>query len=155
MTEDNEHLIVLTANDNTQLKVTRKVAGQSVLIKNMLEDVGEQDHAIPLPNVNGEILKKGKLISLDYPMTAQERNRVCVVIEYATHHQDDPPPPTTESARPNLDIDEWDRKYMDVDQELIFEIILAANYLDMKNLLDLGMHRKNLLSISSSGFLEP
>lgn len=63
---------------------------------------------------------------------------ILLVIEYATHHQNDPPPPSTESIRPSLEIDEWDRNFMNVEQELIFELILAANYLDMKNLLDLG-----------------
>jgi S-phase kinase-associated protein 1 len=36
------------------------------------------------------------------------------------------------------DIDEWDKKYMEVDQNMIFDIILAANYLDIRLLLDLG-----------------
>merc|ERR1711939_1020938 len=35
-------------------------------------------------------------------------------------------------------VDEWDAKYIDVEQELLFEIILAANYLDIKSLLDLS-----------------
>lgn len=33
------------------------------------------------------------------------------------------------------DIDEWDGKFINVDQEMLFEIILAANYLDIKPLL--------------------
>ncbi|KAF8997354.1 E3 ubiquitin ligase complex SCF subunit scon-3, partial [Haplosporangium bisporale] len=36
------------------------------------------------------------------------------------------------------DIEEWDMKFMAVDQEMLFEIILAANYLDIKPLLDVG-----------------
>merc|ERR1712182_80234 len=32
---------------------------------------------------------------------------------------------------------EWDVEYVDVDQEILFELILAANYLDIKPLLDL------------------
>merc|ERR1719301_473431 len=32
---------------------------------------------------------------------------------------------------------EWDVEYVDVEQEILFEIILAANYLDIKPLLDL------------------
>jgi S-phase kinase-associated protein 1 len=30
------------------------------------------------------------------------------------------------------------KKYMEVDQEMLFEILLAANYMDIKALLDLG-----------------
>ena len=33
------------------------------------------------------------------------------------------------------DISEWDQKFIAVDQEMLFEIILAANYLDIKPLL--------------------
>lgn len=33
------------------------------------------------------------------------------------------------------DIAEWDQKFIAVDQEMLFEIILAANYLDIKPLL--------------------
>jgi S-phase kinase-associated protein 1 len=41
-------------------------------------------------------------------------------------------------VRSSDDIDEWDKKYMEVDQDMIFDIILAANYLDIRPLLDLG-----------------
>lgn len=33
---------------------------------------------------------------------------------------------------------EWDQKFMAVDQEMLFEIISAANYMDIKPLLDCG-----------------
>ncbi|KAJ1553907.1 suppressor of kinetochore protein mutant, partial [Cladochytrium tenue] len=93
----------------------------SVLIKNMLEDVGDaDDQPIPLPNVSGPIMAK--------------------VIEYATAHKDDPPPLPEEDSKPKSsdDIEDADREFMNVDQGTLFELILAANYLDMKNLLDLG-----------------
>ena len=34
-------------------------------------------------------------------------------------------------------VSEWDSKFVDVDHELLFELILAANYMDIKSLLDL------------------
>ena len=61
------------------------------------------------------------------------------VIEYAEHHKDDPPA-AEESTRPRSadDMSEWDRKFINVEQSLLFDIILASNFLDMKPLLDLG-----------------
>jgi len=52
-------VIKLAASNGAEVSVSREIANQSVLVKNLLEDVGEQDHAIPLPNVSESILKKG------------------------------------------------------------------------------------------------
>ncbi|THG98680.1 hypothetical protein EW026_g3537 [Hermanssonia centrifuga] len=79
-------MVLLVTSDNEQFVVDKEVAERSVLIKNMLEDVGESDQPIPLPNVSSSVLKK----------------------------------------------------FITVDQEMLFEIILAANYLDIKPLLDVG-----------------
>jgi len=53
----------------------------------------------------------------------------------------DPEVPAEEeesSRKKTIDISEWDSKFIQVDQEMLFEIILAANYLDIKPLLDVG-----------------
>ena len=80
------------------------------------------------------------------------------VVEWCDHHKHDPPSThdDDDSRRKATDIDEWDQKFMQVDQEMLFEIILvcvssmscswlrrltrrqAANYLDIKALLDVG-----------------
>ena len=41
------------------------------------------------------------------------------------------------SANMHEVVQEWYANYVDVDQELLFELILAANYMDIKPLLDL------------------
>lgn len=43
------------------------------------------------------------------------------------------------------DIDEWDAAYIKIDNEHLFEVILAANYLDIKPLLDLGYTTRSIL----------
>ncbi|KAI9888956.1 MAG: hypothetical protein M1814_006134 [Vezdaea aestivalis] len=113
----------LTSSDGTDITVERAVIERSVLIKNMLEDIGEGgvSESIPVPNVNEAVLRK--------------------VIEWCTHHRNDPQPTQdeeTDSRKKTTDIDEWDQKFMQVDQEMLFEIILASNYLDIKALLDIG-----------------
>ncbi|KAL8782862.1 MAG: hypothetical protein Q9213_005039 [Squamulea squamosa] len=116
-------VIKLQSSDNVEMTVDRDVAERSILIKNMMEDLGEQtmEDAIPIPNVNEPVLRK--------------------VIEWCVHHRSDPPASTdddSDSRKKTTDIEEWDQKFMQVDQEMLFEIILAANYLDIKPLLDVG-----------------
>ncbi|KAJ3102278.1 hypothetical protein HK100_004392 [Physocladia obscura] len=124
-------MVKLTSSDLVEFSVERTVAERSVLLKNMLEDIGDSDDsAIPLPNVNAGILKK--------------------VLEYCERHKNDALPATdtapdvddfgaaAQKKSGSDDIDEWDSAFIKVDNDLLFEIILAANYLDIKALLDLG-----------------
>ncbi|KAI8869169.1 putative negative regulator sulfur controller-3 [Ramicandelaber brevisporus] len=112
----------LESSDGAVFEVDRQAALMSVLIKNLLEDMGDTDAPIPLPNVTKPILEK--------------------VIEYIVFHRDDPPPPQEDEfddgPRRTDDIEPWDEKFMTVDHEQLFSIILAANYLEIKPLLDLG-----------------
>jgi len=114
--------ITLVSNDGVPIKVERAVAERSMLIVNMMEDLGESAGAeVPIPNVNESVLKK--------------------VIEWCDHHKNDPPVTAdddSDSRKKTTDIEEWDQKFMQVDQEMLFEIILASNYLDIKPLLDVG-----------------
>ncbi|KAJ5445061.1 hypothetical protein N7491_001143 [Penicillium cf. griseofulvum] len=104
--------ITLTSSDGVDISVERTTAERSVLIKNMLEDLGDSGEAIPIPNVS----------------IYSER----INLKESIASDDD------DNRRKTTDIDEWDQKFMQVDQEMLFEIILAANYLDIKALLDVG-----------------
>ena len=51
------------------------------------------------------------------------------VIEWCNHHRSDPPASAdddSDSRRKTTDIDEWDQKFLQVDQEMLFEIILVS-----------------------------
>ncbi|KAJ8789701.1 hypothetical protein J1605_004835 [Eschrichtius robustus] len=52
--------------------------------------------------------------------------------------QDEPPPPDDgeDKEKRTDDIPAWDQESLKVDQGALFELILAANYLDIKGLLD-------------------
>ncbi|CAF1170533.1 unnamed protein product [Rotaria sp. Silwood1] len=114
------HKIKLQSNDGDIFDVELEIANQAITIKTMLEDLGmgEEGEVIPLPNVSSAILKK--------------------VIQWATHHKGDPPlPEDDENGEKNTnDISLWDQEFLKVDQGTLFELILAANYLDIKGLLD-------------------
>ncbi|SCZ93555.1 BZ3500_MvSof-1268-A1-R1_Chr6-3g08736 [Microbotryum saponariae] len=131
--------ITLSTSDNETFKVEKDVANRSVLIKNMIEDLGETDHPIPLPNVSSNVLKK---VSLRHHL--DDSLGCCTpsdVLEWCEHHKKDIDPPAEENddtRRKMTEISDWDQKFIQVDQEMLFEIILAANYLDIKPLLDVG-----------------
>uniref|UniRef100_A0A0B7ALP7 S-phase kinase-associated protein 1 n=1 Tax=Arion vulgaris TaxID=1028688 RepID=A0A0B7ALP7_9EUPU len=113
--------IKLHSSDAEIFVVDVEIAKQSVTIKTMLEDLGmdeDEDEPVPLSNVNAAILKK--------------------VIQWCTFHRDDPPPPEDDDnkERRTDDICSWDTEFLKVDQGTLFELILAANYLDIKGLLD-------------------
>jgi len=115
--------ITLVSNDGVAIPVAREVAMRSMLITNMMDDLGDtvETTEVPIPNVNESVLKK--------------------VIEWCEHHKNDPttsPDDDSDSRKKTTDIEEWDQKFMQVDQEMLFEIILASNYLDIKPLLDVG-----------------
>jgi hypothetical protein len=104
-------------------------------------DVGESDQPIPLPNVSSSVLKK---VCDSRAAHAENTTRLIAlisqVLEYCEHHRGEPLPTADEAnadenRKRTTDIGEWDQKFITVDQEMLFEIILAANYLDIKPLL--------------------
>ena len=110
-----------------------EIAKQSVTIRTMLEDLGMDEgdeEVVPLPNVNAAILKK--------------------VIQWATYHKDDPPLPEDDENKEKRtdDICSWDADFLKVDQGTLFELILAANYLDIK--VNLSDHQQYCIQSLSS-----
>ena len=65
------------------------------------------------------------------------------VIEWCQKHKDDKII-TEEEEEKDLNeaalekIEKWDEDFFNLDQAMVFELILAANYLDIKGLLNLG-----------------
>jgi len=118
--------VTLVSSDGEFFVADESVARRSGVILTVLEDIGDEN-PIPLLNVPAHVLKK--------------------VLEYCDYHRGDalPPPdgewgsgPGTELVRRKTVIGDWDKQFIDCDQELLFEIIQAASYLDIKALLDLG-----------------
>lgn len=101
-------------------------------------DVGESDQPIPLPNVSSSVLKKVRAFCSGLEVMFTDATQV---LEYCEHHRGEPLPAADaeqsqdETRKRTTDISEWDQKFITVDQEMLFEIILAANYLDIKPLL--------------------
>ncbi|XP_014232332.1 S-phase kinase-associated protein 1-like [Trichogramma pretiosum] len=115
-------ILQLKSNDNVVYNVELEIAKRSVVIQTMIASLGDGnlDEALPLTNIKSDILEK--------------------VIEFATHHKDDPMP-SEEDTKEDLEKitpTEWDKQFLKVEMNTLCEYILAANYLDMKDLLTLA-----------------
>ncbi|EFA85203.1 hypothetical protein PPL_02203 [Heterostelium album PN500] len=104
------------SSDAQAFEVDREVANMFVAIKNLMEDIGDDTNAIPLPNVTGEILKR--------------------VIEWCEYHIAHPKPDEKRDSKEIYEY-QWDKTFCNtIDHTTLFELVLAANYLDIKGLLD-------------------
>ncbi|AES87708.1 putative S-phase kinase-associated protein [Medicago truncatula] len=100
--------IILKSSDGETFKIEKAVAMQSQTIKHLIDEECANDTGIPLTNVTGKIL--------------------AMVIEYCKKHVD---------AASSDELEKWDAEFVKVDQNTLFNLIMAANYLNIKSLLDL------------------
>ncbi|TLN28072.1 SKP1 family protein [Acinetobacter baumannii] len=112
MSSSNNKMIVLKSSDGETFEVEEIVALESQTIKHMIED-DCADTSIPLPNVTSKILSK--------------------VIEYCKKHVES----KADDKSAEDDLKAFDTDFVKVDQGTLFDLILAANYLNIKSLLDL------------------
>ncbi|XP_054789443.1 SKP1-like protein 1B [Prosopis cineraria] len=99
--------LTLESNDGTLLEIDVKIALTWQLLKNKIDD-GCVDGVIPIENVNGETLAK--------------------VIEYCQKHA---------MAADDAELRRWDAEFLNVDWSSLFDLTLAADYLQIKSLRDL------------------
>ena len=118
MAAPNSNVTFITS-DGVLITVEREIAECSTLIRGLLDDLDnsiDPNEPIPIPDIISEpVIRK--------------------IIQWCTHHQNDPP---SEAKDKITDISDWDQAFMRVDQRMLLEIILAADFLDIKALLDLG-----------------
>jgi len=113
-------IITLVSSDGDKFQLSEKAARRSQLIKGIIDDYPD-DPEVPLHNVKSQILK--------------------LIITYLEYYKDSDP---REIERPlpsnnfNECVDSWDYQFIDLELDLIFEIILAANYMDIKPLMELA-----------------
>ncbi|MFS8025151.1 putative S-phase kinase-associated protein [Helianthus anomalus] len=106
--------IVLKSSDGETFEVEEVVALESQTIKHMIED-DCANTTIPLPNVTSKIISK--------------------VIEYCKKHVESAKNEDKKTAEEDLKA--FDSEFVKVDKDTLFDLILAANYLNIKSLLDL------------------
>ncbi|KAG0195943.1 hypothetical protein BGX28_000336 [Mortierella sp. GBA30] len=128
--------VYLKSCDNQIFQVDKVVALRSNLIKTVINDIGDSDQPIYFSNISSTILQK--------------------VIDYCEHHRHDPleaeqedkdndknktktKPKKVVHPSQSIQINNWDRCFMEVDQETLFEILLAAKFLEIEPLLELSL----------------
>ena len=114
--------LTCVSSDDQKITIDEKSAQKSVLLKGLFEDYKEDMEDTPIADVSGAILKKA--------------------FEYLEHYKDSEPkeiPRPLPSANMTEVCGEWDVKFLsELELDSVFDVINAANYLDIKSLLDLS-----------------
>ncbi|EGT41358.1 hypothetical protein CAEBREN_05003 [Caenorhabditis brenneri] len=114
----------IESNDGVEFKVSELAIQQSETLNRLVtamgytaEDVETKD-AIPIENIDGATLK--------------------LVFEWCEHHKGEAIPEEDDTVPKNVVIPEFDAKLMEIDNMKLFNLICAANYLNIKQLLNVS-----------------
>ncbi|MGL5936421.1 MAG: SKP1 family protein [Cetobacterium sp.] len=120
--------IKIKTNDDKLFTVDKNVIFRSTLIKNICADLDmDGGNTIPLPNVNKNDEDEKTGVSSE----VFEK-----IIEFCTHHKDDPIVEEDENKpRNSEDLTDWDRAFGKMPIKDLEEVLKAANYLEIKDLL--------------------
>uniref|UniRef100_A0A0E0G4Y8 SKP1-like protein n=1 Tax=Oryza nivara TaxID=4536 RepID=A0A0E0G4Y8_ORYNI len=120
--EGSDSIILLISSDGQHFQVTEAEASMSKLVSNMIEDECTEN-GVPLPNVASNVLAK--------------------VLEYCKKHA---AAADEDVAVKDQELKSFDASFIDVDNTMLFNLILAANYLNVPSLLDLAcQHTADLI----------
>uniref|UniRef100_J3LAM9 SKP1-like protein n=1 Tax=Oryza brachyantha TaxID=4533 RepID=J3LAM9_ORYBR len=106
--DDAGNVILLISSDGEQFEVPEAAASLSRIVSHMIED-GCTENGVRLHNVACSVLVK--------------------IIEYCNKHA----AAAMETAE---DLESFDAEFFDVDKTMLFDLIMAANYMDIKSLLE-------------------
>ena len=112
--------VKLVTMDGETIEVDKDIACKSVLVRGIVEDNDVNDE-IPLPTVKKDILEK--------------------IIEYCEYIHKNAAPEIDKPLRSsNLSdvVNEYFANFVNLEQEVLFELIMAANFMDIKSLLELA-----------------
>ena len=116
---DAEKTIKVKSSDGKVIELSTKAASKSKLLSGVIQDYPE-DSEFPLNKINGATLEKVK--------------------EYLVHYQDSEPKQIEKPLPKDFKdcVDEWDYKFIGDDNDQILALIFAANFMDIKPLLELA-----------------
>lgn len=111
-------IIRLQSADLEVFELDADYARHSGWIRSILEESGNLDRQdlISLRTVNGVVLRK--------------------VIDWLVHHKDDLTEGDEEMEEKSEHLLTWDKEFFDVEKEMLIDLVLAANLLDIRGLLE-------------------
>ena len=120
---DLSETVTVISSDGEKLVVSLAFAKMCETLKNTIEDISvdEIGEGIPVSNVNKKILE--------------------IVFKYCELHVGDKTPNDSNSSKKNTEISNMDKKFIEEncpELSTLFELLLAADFLNIKPLLDLG-----------------
>jgi S-phase kinase-associated protein 1 len=123
-----DELVTIVTSDGKAFQILREIAVWSRTLRDLMEDAAGD---VPLPGVNGHTFEKLVAWCMAHKDDPKEVAPAAAPTGGATEVVAGavltPPPPLTEADK---------TFFQDMSKEHLFEIILAANFLDIKPLLD-------------------
>ena len=116
------YTVTFVTSDNQEFTLPRGVAEQSILVKQLTDEDDDNEVEVSVP-----IQLTSSIISM--------------ILPYLHYHYEHPATPIPKPL-PSKDMKdvacEWDQKYLsDLNEDALFQVVLAANYLHIPSLLDL------------------
>ena len=111
--------VKLTTMDGETVEVDKEIACKSILVKDIVDDSGIDDE-IPLLSVKKAILDK--------------------IIVYCTYINEHTAPEIVKPLRTNNlsdSVNQWYADFVNLEKEVLFELSLAAGFMDIKSLKEL------------------
>eukprot|EP00566_Odontella_aurita_P026471 CAMPEP_0113542190 /NCGR_PEP_ID=MMETSP0015_2-20120614/9465_1 /TAXON_ID=2838 /ORGANISM="Odontella" /LENGTH=177 /DNA_ID=CAMNT_0000442211 /DNA_START=308 /DNA_END=838 /DNA_ORIENTATION=- /assembly_acc=CAM_ASM_000160 len=127
-----ERVVKLRSKDGDEFELSAKAAKLSALIKTSIEcDEEDEDEDDQEPIV--------------VDMLKVESSCLEKVVEFLEHHSEDPmdaiETPLNGNTLDEVVKQEWYRNFIGVPQSMVFELVTAANYMEIQSLLDLACLR--------------
>ena len=121
MESEDDTKVIMISSDGERFEISKKAAMRSKIVKDCIFGNNEDRIEFMANGVKGADMKK--------------------VVEYLEHYKDEEPK-LIDRPLPSSNfkecVDEWDYNFIDLELGTIFDISLAANYLDIQPLLELS-----------------
>ncbi|KAJ2612815.1 hypothetical protein H4S08_002530 [Coemansia sp. RSA 1365] len=110
-------MIQIRSSDGQLFVVDMKTISLITFIKNLIEDLGNNNELLQLPNVKGDILD--------------------LVIRYCEYHKNDVQLGEDDLFQDKFIVSAWDRKFMQMKDSTMLQLLNAADYLGIEPLVEL------------------